>query len=137
MDIDSLDSFTRQYIETALWAENDNSDPSGGEPLDKNYSIEDIDEDDIKKMIADAQKFQHDNAKLLNKAYELYHVTDGSNPQSYAGHDFWLTRTGHGTGFWDRDELEANNIGEKLTKASEKFKAQNLYVGDDNKIYIL
>lgn len=21
------------------------------------------------------------------------------------GHDFWLTRNGHGTGFWDRDEL--------------------------------
>src|SRR5690606_5349913 len=21
------------------------------------------------------------------------------------GHDFWLTRNGHGAGFWDRDEL--------------------------------
>lgn len=28
----SLDSFTRAYIETALWSSNDESDESGGEP---------------------------------------------------------------------------------------------------------
>lgn len=24
------------------------------------------------------------------------------------GHDFWLTRCGHGTGYWDRDELKVD-----------------------------
>lgn len=27
------------------------------------------------------------------------------------GHDFWLTRAGHGVGFWDRDELSAEHVG--------------------------
>ena len=31
---------------------------------------------------------------------------DGYSPARF-GHDYWLSRCGHGTGFWDRDELEA------------------------------
>lgn len=30
----------------------------------------------------------------------------GYSPERF-GHDFWLTRCGHGAGFWDRDELSA------------------------------
>lgn len=30
----------------------------------------------------------------------------GYSPERF-GHDFWLTRCGHGAGFWDRDELDA------------------------------
>lgn len=33
------------------------------------------------------------------------------------GHDLFLTAAGHGAGFWDRDALEANGIGDKLTAA--------------------
>lgn len=29
-------------------------------------------------------------------------------PISQMGHDLWLTRNGHGTGFWDRNELYSN-----------------------------
>ena len=49
-----------------------------------------------------------------------------------AGHDFWLTRCGHGAGFWDRGVGET---GERLTKAAEKFGNVDLCVGDDGKIY--
>lgn len=31
------------------------------------------------------------------------------------GHDLYLTCAGHGVGFWDRKELEANGLGDKLT----------------------
>ncbi len=41
------------------------------------------------------------------------------------GHDFWLTRNGHGVGFWDRDLGE---VGEKLTKIAESFGTAHLYV---------
>lgn len=34
------------------------------------------------------------------------------------GHDLWLTRQHHGTGFWDRDELKANGLGDKLTEVA-------------------
>src|SRR5208282_4942052 len=35
----NIDKFTQAYIVAALWSSNDNSDPSGGEPLDSNYDI--------------------------------------------------------------------------------------------------
>lgn len=37
-----------------------------------------------------------------------------------AGHDFWLTRNGHGTGFWDRPEMYGC-YAERFTKVSENF----------------
>lgn len=56
------------------------------------------------------------------------------------GHDFWLTRNGHGAGFWDRDELTASflwgvTIGERLTQLTKRFPNVDLYVGDDGKVY--
>lgn len=38
--------------------------------------------------------------------------------ESYAGHDFWLTRVGHGAGFWDRG---LGDLGERLTDASKAY----------------
>lgn len=62
---------------------------------------------------------------------------------SQAGHDFWLTRNGHGTGFWDHylefsddDREQVRTIGKLLTDASHKFGQCDLYAGDDGKIYI-
>ena len=50
------------------------------------------------------------------------------------GHDLWLTRNGHGSGFWDGDWQE--NDGEILTELTgNMFKEVDLYVGDDGKIY--
>lgn len=48
------------------------------------------------------------------------------------GHDFWLTRNGHGAGFWDGDWPEN---GEALTDISNSFGEVNLYLGDDRKVY--
>jgi hypothetical protein len=50
-----------------------------------------------------------------------------------AGHDFWLTRNGHGAGFWDGDLSE--DVGNALTEAAKKFGECHLYVGDDGQIY--
>jgi hypothetical protein len=38
-----------------------------------------------------------------------------------AGHDFWLTRNGHGTGFWDRDDSYGDYSAKKLTANAEAF----------------
>ena len=38
-----------------------------------------------------------------------------------AGHDFWLTRNGHGTGFWDRPEIYGEHNAKRFTKVSESF----------------
>ena len=46
-----------------------------------------------------------------------------------AGHDFWLTRNGHGCGFWDRDL--PGTLGEELSKLAEAAGVLDVYIGDD------
>lgn len=58
---------------------------------------------------------------------------------SQAGIDFWLTRNGHGTGFWDRPEVYGEDNAKKLTSLvgyDTQFPESYIYVGDDNLIYI-
>ncbi len=110
----SLDAFTTAYIECALWSSTDNTTDNGGEPLDSNYSPDDIAIATLKEMQADCDAFQHDNAADL----------DGLDSEQ-AGHDFWLTRNGHGAGFWDRGLGEQ---GDRLTKASKVYGSVDLMV---------
>jgi len=124
------DDFTTSYIETALWSESDESDESGGEPFDANYSSDDIAGEAISEMARDCEKFQKEYGHLWA---EVEGVRGAYSTEASAGHDFWLTRNGHGAGFWDGDWPE--EVGEALTKASEKFGACNLYLGNDGKIY--
>ena len=37
-----------------------------------------------------------------------------------AGHDFWLTRNGHGVGFWDRPEVYGNTYASLFTGYAER-----------------
>lgn len=49
-----------------------------------------------------------------------------------AGIDFWLTRNGHGAGFWDRG---LGDVGTRLTCAAHNYGSVDLYAGDDGLIY--
>ena len=123
-----LDEFTRHYIICALWAENDQSNEQGGDPLDANYDIEDIAPECLIQIKADCAKFQAENAN------DIITWNNGRySAEEMAGHDFWLTRNGHGSGFWDGDWEQ--EVGKRLTEASAKFGTVTLYVGDDGKIY--
>jgi hypothetical protein len=130
MDRTKLDEFTLAYIEAALWSTNDNSNEQGGDPLDKNYDIEDIDKDTLKKMVADCAQFQEANDSLIMEENLVNH----SYPAvERAGHDFWLTRNGHGANFLDGDWCSA--VERKLYDAAKQFGEYDLYVGDDGQIY--
>jgi hypothetical protein len=48
------------------------------------------------------------------------------------GHDFWLTRCGHGAGFWDRGLGEQ---GDRLTDITKTYGGRDLYLGDDGLVY--
>ncbi len=116
----------RQYMETALWSSNDESDESGGEPLDKNYSISDIADDTQSEMQADCDRFYTENADKIREGGDV----------GAAGHDFWLSRNGHGAGFDDGfDDGDWGDVGEALENAAEKFGSYDLYVGDDKQIH--
>jgi hypothetical protein len=116
-----MDPFTIAYIEAALWSSTDESDEQGGEPLDANYGLDDIAPEALASILNDCEAFQQDHAEDIGGELER------------AGHDFWLTRNGHGAGFWDGDWDD--DIGQRLTDASDVYGSVDLYVGDDGLIY--
>jgi hypothetical protein len=118
--------FFDAYIEAALWSSNDDE----GEPLDSNYSYDDIDEQTRLNLMDECFDFiQYCERIGINPIPEYNKEwTDAE----MSGHDFWLTRNGHGAGYWDRGLGE---LGDKLSDATKTFGSCDLYVGDNGKIY--
>ena len=56
----------------------------------------------------------------------------GINPEQI-GHDLWLTRNGHGAGFWDRG---LGDRGDSLTAICKALGEVCTYVGDDGHLHI-
>ena len=111
--VTGLDRFTWGFIDTLLWSNTDNADEYGGEPLSDNYDVHDFTKESLKEIIEICKDFRESNEALLNAAYEATR-----NGESRAGHDFALTKNGHGAGFWDGDWGE---YGDALTEASEAY----------------
>ena len=120
-----MDTFTSAYCECALWSSTDDK----GTSLDAaGYADTELAEETVAKFKADCERFQAENAELLARASE-HQSTDRQ------GHDFWLTRNGHGAGFWDGDYPK--ELGDKLTEIAHGYGECNLYVGDDGKIHAM
>lgn len=115
-----LDEFTTAYIAAALWSTS-NPDSEMDNMLDEDFGPEHIDSETLTRMISDCARFQE------------FYDTFFEGKESQAGHDFWLTRCGHGAGFWDGDW--GDDIGDHLTAASKSFGEFDLYVGDDGFIH--
>lgn len=111
-----FNKFYRSYVETALWSSTDDN----GEPLDQVDA--ELADQTKKKMEVDCRRFYVENKDDIE-----------TGDVSMAGHDFWLTRNGHGSGFWDGDWPE--EIADRLTASSKRFGEANLYVGEDGQIY--
>ena len=71
--------------------------------------------------------FFENNAEMIKGALE----TPGYDIKQ-VGHDLWLTRNGHGVGFWDRG---LGDYGTALTEAAEALGHSHLVLGDDDKIH--
>lgn len=57
---------------------------------------------------------------LAFMVYAECYLSDDAIDQ--AGHDFWLSRNGHGSGFWDRDSsYYGDHVRDWLQRKSEQF----------------
>jgi hypothetical protein len=125
------DEFTRAYMEAILFAETD----WDGEPLDASYDISDFSQESLSAIKKDCAEFQAQaNIGEIDGAPSYLPPAQLRQPRKVdsdgmAGHDFWLTRAGHGGGFWDGDWPEPH--GDRLTKLSEKFGGVCVTVDDD------
>ena len=132
MDGYNAATFFDAYVEAALWSSTDESRPDGGDPLDQNYVPADIDRETFEKMRADCAQFQTENEKLLERYYaELPRKAWSGEAQ--AGHDFWLSRNGHGAGFFDREA--SKEVCDQLQEIARRWNSFDLYIGDDGKVY--
>ena len=123
-DDDDIETFIDSYIECALWSSTDNADDSGGAPLYNNYDESDLHSSARDSMEKECRAFIEEDIKT-----GWMHGLDPGQ----CGHDFWLTKNHHGAGFWDRGY---GKIGDDLTKRAEVWGSQDIYIGDDGKLYI-
>jgi hypothetical protein len=125
--------FFRSYVGTALWSSQDDN----GEPLDSAHDIGDLSDEARESMLRDCASFYARNRWHIHcEDAPLSREFEGSiaaREAAMAAHDFWLTRCGHGAGFWDGDWPEpAATI---LDEAAKTFGNVDLYIGDDGAIY--
>lgn len=125
--------FITSYIEAALWSSTDRDD----NPLDDEHDRDDIAPETLVKMESDCLAFYAANkAHIHCEGAPLSDDMEGPSAwreAAMAGHDFWLTRCGHGVGFWDGDWPEPHATA--LDQAANAFGNVDLYVGDDGLIY--
>lgn len=136
-----FEAFEEHMLTTALWSSNGTQEVDGEEVtfmLDEQYGIEDIADETRAKLRDDALRFYAANTASIHcegaPLANDFEGTTGERQAAMAGHDFWLTRCGHGAGFWDGDWPKA--IGDALSEMARQAGNVDLYVGDDNKIYI-
>ena len=98
------------YLECAAWSSTGFNDES----LDSHQFSDDARE----KMAKDLQNF----VDLVNAE-----IPDLEMDAEQFAHDFWLTRNGHGTGFWDRG---LGDLGGKLAKLAKTFGECELHLND-------
>lgn len=114
--------FRNAYIEAIIFTGARTDDPDA---TDNRYDIS----DDMLSQQA---------AKIIDRETETFynlfsHMWEGHMTDEQAGHDFWLTRNRHGTGFWDRGN---GKLGEYLTKGAHNFPEQSLYLDDTGTLHL-
>lgn len=51
------------------------------------------------------------------------------------GHNFWMNRNGHGSGFWDSEDIYGDDFAQKLSDLSKSYHESDVYIGDDGRLY--
>lgn len=115
-----MEKMLESYLVAALWSSTDED----GEPLDKNYALRDFAPKSIKSA-RKACEFFEDRARPWL----------GDMEPGRIGHNLWLSRNGHGSGFFDEDTCR-EEWRDVLQRKAQALGESDCYVGDDGKIYL-
>lgn len=122
--LSSLNPFLRGYLVAAYWT-NDDDAPSGeysssGRP---EYFHSKLSAEAFQEASNDCAAFEHENFELIK------------GNLSEAGHCFWLSRCGHGSGFFDSNYFGSDENREILQNKARKYGNVDFYLGDDGVAY--
>lgn len=117
------DGMVAAYVATALWSSSDED----GTPLDQSYGLEHFDPEALLMLAEDCVEFLSESLSEIGPE-----LLDHWSLSSLA-YDFWLTRNGHGAGFWDRTDMPH---WETLDRIAREFDEQDIYPGDDGRLYV-
>lgn len=132
ISIEDIGQFVKSHKEAALYSSNDETTIDG--TLFQGFLDEiGISDDEALKLIPDCLMFIAENQQDLLEYVNKATVNEGHTPWGQAGWDFWLTRQGHGVGYWDRD---GGDVGDKLTEVCTQWYHSGLYIGDDGLVYV-
>lgn len=116
-----MDKILNAYLVCALWSSTDEE----GNPLDDNFGLSDLSENTKAQAMADIQLFL---GLCEEEGIDPFEKLDSEQ----VGHDIWLTRNGHGAGFWDRGLGEH---GSKLSDIAKSLGSCDIYAGDNNELF--
>lgn len=119
-DTASLDRMTEGYLTCALWSSTDDH----GDPLDRGRCLNDLTSEARWLAMRDCRAFMERARDVLGDEGDHDH-----DPHQF-GHDFWLTRNGHGTGFWDRSYYP-QPILDALSEIARGFGGVDIYAHRD------
>ena len=134
-----IDDIVDSYLETALWSSadwDDMDDSNNPTPFDKHYSVEDFSELARKRAWDDCHEFvdlmKANTCNYNGDIVSLWEFAEHFAGIGQIGHDFWLTRNGHGAGFWDGDY---DPYGDDITElVNQHFHECNLFADDDGTV---
>ncbi|QGZ16410.1 hypothetical protein Hena1_02600 [Erwinia phage Hena1] len=119
----NFEKFLNAYLTCLVWSSS--ATDENGEEFE---SLESFELSDDLKIAA-----RSDSVRFIDHAAILFLGLPDGYDYANAGHDFWLTRNGHGAGFWDRGLGE---LGDRLTELSQSFGEKSPYIGDDGLLYL-
>jgi hypothetical protein len=117
MEKQIIENFVQSYLATAQWVTVDGTTRGFTKAAKK------IAESDCLKFIELVKLNFYENEVEKILTYQ------GSDVSCLAGHDFFLTRNGHGAGFWDKDiydELAPNGCN-RLTQIAKMCGSADVY----------
>lgn len=123
--------FIAGYLTAALWSSADTITDAEGEERGVNLDDYDWADGEAEKLHADCYDFMQENERLLERYARREASTGDYTTWELAGHDFWLTRCGHGVGYWARG---FGALGDLLTKRcghGTPYPSLDLYLSDD------
>lgn len=134
-------AFLQGYAKAMIWANceilNADGTSAGSDtevgawlsPCDPTWALSAFDAQSQRSIREDCDAFMADNWADLDALPASYGWRDDGQPDpeyaaESAGHDFALTRNGHGAGFWDRG---LGDLGERLSGAARPFGESSCY----------